>query len=178
MTPSSEISRIILEVTLMKEKQKPSYQVLHTCLDPMGRKNHFVSPVLHLGSLWTGSVFRRESWPGRQGLGLRHQPPGLACEQAKLRAGRDVHTCDGTGGCHDRKSEQKEFHAGSCSGDRVPSDCPIWQTDRILLIAALSQCLVRAASKMGATVTCGNWVPEVSPPCDRGAEFKVDWATD
>lgn len=81
--------RIVLRSDTDEGKAKPSYQVLHTCLDLAGQgKTIFVSPCVALRVLWTGSVFRRESWPGRQGSGLRHQPPGLACEQAKLRAGR------------------------------------------------------------------------------------------
>lgn len=162
VTPSSEISGLFLEVTLMKEKQKLPTKFYTLVLTLLGKgKTIFVSPCAALGVLGTGSVFRRECWPGRQGLGLGARLLVLHVSKQNW-AGRCPYMWQHRWLPWTRnRGAKKSSRLGAVQEAGFPFDCPIWQADRILLSAALIQCLVWAASKVGTIVTCGYWGPEV-----------------
>lgn len=153
--------RIILRSDTDEGKAKPSYpSFTHLSWPRWAGKNHFVSPCVALRVLWARVSFQKRI-PSQVG-----RAQGWGTNLLALRASKqsweqgDVHTCDGTGGCHGQEIVGKrvpcwELFRRPGSHLTVPSD----KLMGILLIAALSQCLrIRAASKMGSTVTCGNWV--------------------
>lgn len=119
--PSSEISGLFLEMTLMKEKQNLPTKFYTLVLTSLGREKPFLCLLLlHLGSWEQGQFSEENSGQADRARGWGTSLLVLHASKQSWEQG-DVHTCDGTGGCHGPEIvEQKEFHAGSCSGDRGP----------------------------------------------------------